>query len=86
MVHHQAIESLRNLGPQSATWLRELGIVTIADLQRVGPVVAYRLVKHHQPSASLNLLWSLAAGLQDRDWRDLSEAAKDRLRQELSES
>ena len=50
------IESLRNLGPKSGQWLREAGITTIAELERLGPVVAFRLVKQHQPKASLNLL------------------------------
>ena len=78
----EPIENLRNLGPASATWLREAGITTISDLTRTGLVVAYRLVKAKQPKASLNLLWALAAGLLDVDWRDLSDEEKDRLRRE----
>ena len=53
---------MKNLGPVSALWLREAGVVTVADLHRLGPVVAYRLVKARRPQASLNLLWALAAG------------------------
>ena len=79
------IESLRNLGPKSGEWLREAGITTIAELERLGPVVAYRLVKQHQPKASLNLLWAMAAGLKGNDWRELSEATKNRLRKEAEE-
>lgn len=79
------IESLPNLGPKSGQWLRDAGIATMADLQRLGPVVAYRLVKQSQPSASLNLLWALAAGLEGQDWRDLSEATRARLRRELEQ-
>ena len=45
------IESLRNLGPKSGQWLREAGINTIAELERLGPVVAFRLVKQRQPKA-----------------------------------
>jgi DNA transformation protein len=55
------IESLCNLGPKSGQWLREVGITTIAKRESLGPVVAYRLVKQHNPRASLNLLWALAA-------------------------
>lgn len=76
------IESLRNLGPKSGQWLREAGITTIAELERLGPVVAFRLVKLHQPKASLNLLWAMAAGLKGKDWRELTEAIKKRLRKE----
>lgn len=74
------IESLRNLGPQSGQWLRGVGIHTIVDLQRIGPVVAFRIIKQRHPSTSLNLLWAMAAGLEDQDWRDLADAAKIRLR------
>ena len=64
-----AIECLLNLGPTSSQWLREAGITTIAELDRVGPVVAFRLVRQRQPKASLNLLWAMAAGLKGKDWR-----------------
>jgi DNA transformation protein and related proteins len=79
----EPIENLRNLGPASAAWLRDVGISTIADLRRFGPVAAYRLVATQQPKASLNLLWALAAGLADRDWRDLSDEEKAELREQL---
>ncbi len=78
-----AIECLPNLGSKSAAWLRECGIETVNDLQRIGPVNAWLAVKESQPRASLNLLWALAAGLQNRDWRDLSEAEKRQLKAEL---
>ncbi|HEV7280009.1 MAG TPA: TfoX/Sxy family protein [Pirellulaceae bacterium] len=77
------IESLRNLGPASAAWLREAGVETVEDLARLGAVVAYRLVKRREPKASLNLLWALAAGLDDIDWRDLSAERKAALKAEL---
>lgn len=79
------IETLPNLGPKSCQWLREVGIDTIAELERRGSVVAYRLVKQQQPTASLNLLWGLAAGLQGIDWRQLSQQSKEQLRKEAEE-
>lgn len=79
------IESLPNLGPKSSRWLREVGITTVGQLESLGPVVAYRLVKQHQPAASLNLLWALAAGLQGKDWRELTEATRKQLRQEVED-
>ena len=79
----EPIDNLRNLGPTSASWLREVGITTIAELRRLGPVLAYRLVKQKQLTASLNLLWALAAGILDRDWRELSEEEKEKLRAEV---
>lgn len=79
----EPIDNLRNLGPTSAAWLREVGITTIAELQHLGPTLAYRMVKEKQPNTSLNLLWALAAGISDRDWRELSEEEKERLPAEV---
>jgi hypothetical protein len=82
----EPIENLPNLGPTSAAWLREAGIGTIADLARLGPVAAFRLVKMREVRASVNLLRALAAGLFGKDWRELSEEEKTALRRELDES
>ena len=81
----EPIGNLRNLGPTSAAWLREVGLTTISELERLGPAVAYRLVKQKQPKASLNLLWALAAGIIDCDWRELTESTKQRLCKEAEE-
>lgn len=67
------VAHLRNLGPKSAVMLAEAGIRTVAELRLLGAVKAYRRVK---AKASLNLLWAIAAGLEDRDWRDLDEEEK----------
>ena len=72
----EPVQNLRNLGPASAAWLTEAGIPTIAELRRLGPALAYRLVKQHRPDASRNLLWAMAAGLADRDWRELADEEK----------
>lgn len=79
------LETLRNLGPASAAWLMEAGIRSAADLRRMGPALAYRKVKQIQPDASLNLLWALAGAIDDRDWRDLTEHDKRRLRLEAGQ-
>ena len=63
MIDNAPIESLSNLGPKSGQWLRQAGITTIAELERLGPIVVYRIVKRRQAEASRNLLWALAAGL-----------------------
>lgn len=67
------VARLRNLGPKSALMLAEAGIRTIAELRLLGPPKAYKRV---MDKASLNLLWAIAAGLEDRDWRQLSDDEK----------
>ena len=81
----EPIENLRNIGTVSAVWLREVGIKTIADFREIGSVRAYQLVSRREPNCSLNLLWALAAGLEDRDWRDISDEEKVQLKIEIEE-
>ncbi|MGQ0486152.1 MAG: TfoX/Sxy family DNA transformation protein [Hyphomicrobiales bacterium] len=79
-MNRSPVASLRNLGPKSATMLAEAGIRTAGELRALGAVRAYLRVKSLRPkSASLNLLWAIAAGLEDRDWRELTAAEKDAL-------
>lgn len=80
------LETLRNLGPVSAAWLRQAGVSSISELQQLGPVIAFRRVRQCQPMASLNLLWSLAAALADKDLQDLTATERMQLREELRKS
>ncbi len=76
----EPIENLRNLGSVSGYWLREIGVNTIDDLSELGVATAYQMVCRRNPDASLNLLWAMAAGLDQRDWRDLTDDEKEALR------
>lgn len=80
---NESIEKLRNLGPQSASWLRDSGITTIGELENVGAVAAFQIVRTRGFPASLNLLYALHAGLSQRDWRDLTPAEKSDLKSQL---
>ena len=78
------VSSLRNLGPKSAMMLAEAGIRSIDELREIGAVKAYARVRQIRTrGASLNLLWSMAAGLEDRHWNDLSTDEKTALLVEL---
>ena len=74
--------SLKNLGPKSVAWLRAVGIDTHAALEEAGAVLAYKIVKHHFPEASVLLLYALQGALSDTHWNALSAAEKATLRQE----
>jgi DNA transformation protein len=74
------VAALRNLGAKSARVLAEAGIRTIAELRLIGAAKAYMRAKTLAPrSVSLNLLWAIAAGLDDRDWREMTQKEKDLL-------
>ena len=74
------VSGLRNLGPASAVMLAEVGIHTVGELRAIGAVKAYVRVKAvRSRGASVNLLWSMAAGLDGRGWQDVSAAEKESL-------
>lgn len=80
------LESMRNLGPVSAAWLRQAGVSTVSELRQLGAVAAFARVKRRQPMASLNLLWALAGALDNKDVRELSAMERLRLHEELRTS
>lgn len=72
-------DKIRNVGPKSAAWLRQVGVRTTEDLARVGPVDAFLKVKRAGFRPSLNLLYSMAGALADCHWADLPEEKKQEL-------
>ena len=70
---------IRNVGPKSAAWLRQIGVRTTEDLARVGPVEAFLKVKRAGFRPSLNLLYSMAGALADCHWADLPDEKKQEL-------
>jgi DNA transformation protein len=75
---------LRNLGPASATMLAEVGIRTIGELRAIGAAKAYVRVRAVRTrGASVNLLWSMAAGLDGRGWQEVSAEEKESLLAEV---
>lgn len=63
--------NLRNIGPKSAAWLRQVGLKTAEDLQRVGALDAFIRVKRAGFKPSLNLLYALEGALLDCHWQDI---------------
>jgi len=79
----EPVGNLKNIGQSTAARLREVGLATVADLERVGPVAAYRLVKQLDPHTPITLLWKLAAALKGLDQLELPEGTKQRLLEDL---
>ncbi len=80
-----AIESIPNLGKVSAEMIRRAGIATSTAVRELGAVLTYVAVVQSGARPSKNLLWSLAAGLQDRNWNSLTAAEKLRLQSEVDQ-
>lgn len=71
--------ALRNIGPKSAAWLRQVGLRTREDLAAVGPLEAFMRVRRAGFKPSLNLLYSLEGALCDCHWQDVPEARRQEL-------
>ena len=70
------LSSLRNLGGRSEKWLNAVGIFTRADLEKLGSVEIFRLLKQQGYPVSLNLVWAIEGALADMDWRELPSEMK----------
>lgn len=78
------MRDLRNLGPVTEAWLVDVGIPTPAELERVGPLEAWRRLKDACPRAVTRVaLWALAGALLDLDWREVPPDLKRHLEERL---
>lgn len=77
------LDQLRNLGPKSAKLLADCGIHNETELREIGVVGAFLAALEREPKTTRNLLWSLYAALEDRDWRTVPQAKKDALVEHL---
>ncbi len=74
---------LRNIGPKSAAWLRQVGLRTPEDLVAAGTVAAFLKVRRAGFKPSLNLLYALEGALLDCHWHDVPEARRQQLLADL---
>jgi len=72
---------LRNIGPKSAAWLRQVGLRSHEDLAAVGSVEAFMRVKRAGFRPSLNLLYALEGALLDCHWQQLPDDRRGELLQ-----
>jgi hypothetical protein len=72
-------EKLRNIGPKSAAWLRQVGLRTRGELAAAGTVEAFMRVKRAGFKPSLNLLYALEGALLDCHWQEVPDARRNEL-------
>lgn len=74
------LAGLKNLGPESSKWLRKVGLYSKADLEKIGPLKAYALLREAGFPASLNLVYALQAMFMDLHWQKLPTEVRDELK------
>ena len=67
---------MRNIGPKSAAWLRQVGLRTRADIEAVGPVEAFMRVKRAGFKPTMNLLYAIEGALLDCHWQEIPDARR----------
>ena len=72
-------EKLRNIGPKSAAWLRQVGLRTQDDIAAVGTVEAFMRVKRAGFKPTLNLLYAIEGALLQCHWQEVPEARRQQL-------
>ena len=70
---------MRNIGPKSAAWLRQVGLRTLEDLAAAGAVEAFMRVKRAGFKPSLNLLYAIEGALLDCHWQEVPEERRHEL-------
>lgn len=70
---------IRNVGPKSAAWLRQVGIKTDAEVRAIGSLEAFMKVKRAGFKPSLNLLYALEGAVLDCHWTALTVERKNEL-------
>ena len=72
-------DKLRNIGPKSAAWLRQVGLRTREDLAAAGTVEAFMRVKRAGFKPTLNLLYAIEGALQGCHWQEISDERRSEL-------
>jgi len=73
------VSQLLNLGPKSESWLNDVGIHSKHDLEQVGAVQAFLLLKGKGHKPSLNMLYAMAGALMGVRWDKLTGKKKAKL-------
>ena len=74
-----SMPKLRNIGPKSAAWLRQVGLRTHEELAAAGPVDAFMRVRRAGFKPGLNLLYAIEGALNDCHWQDVPQERRDEL-------
>ena len=81
------LSELINIGYQTEQLLNEVGIHTRYDLEKIGPVQAWRRIQIKQPEKiTLQHLYRLAGALQGTHWQKLPNETMAQLHEEIGKT
>ena len=84
MTERDELRRLKNIGPSSAEKLRGVGISSLAQIESLGALAVYRLLRARYP-VSLTMLWALQGALLDLPWHQIPADIRAALLDELAD-
>lgn len=72
-------EKIRNIGPKSAAWLRQVGIKSAEEIKSLGAFNAFLKVRRAGFKGTLSLVYALAGAEDDCHWQALGPERKAQL-------
>ncbi len=69
-------EKMRNIGPKSAAWLRQVGLRSLDEIAATGVVETFMKVRRAGFKPSLNLLYALEGAVLDCHWQEVPDARR----------
>lgn len=72
-------QKMRNIGPKSTAWLRQVGLRSLEEIAAIGTVEAFMKVRRAGFKPSLNLLYALEGAVLDCHWQDVPDARRTEL-------
>lgn len=82
MKRKSELSRLKNIGPTIEKRLNEISVFTRSDLERIGPVKAYRWIRRNHADKTIPVcyyLYSLQGALLDVHWDKVPRKTKERL-------
>ncbi|MCB9461259.1 MAG: TfoX/Sxy family protein [Anaerolineaceae bacterium] len=70
---------IKNIGPKSESWLNDIGIFTVDDVEVIGVVEVYRRLKLSRPNISLVMLYALQGAVMDMHWQEIPDDVREDL-------
>lgn len=72
----ESTQKMRNIGPKSAAWLRQVGLRSLEEIAAIGVVDAFMKVRRAGFKPSLNLLYALEGAVLDCHWQEVPDARR----------
>ena len=86
IMRKEKLSDLKNIGEASAKLLNSIEVFTKKDIEELGPVTIYFILKDHGYDVSMNMVYALQGAIMNRHWNDLPKDVKAELIEQIETS